>query len=180
LNEVFLTDVEADPGEMLGELNGGWSVIRYILNRERVGIARYARCDLLLNEVRADNRETWADLPESLRARYVKSAVHNRVARLLTYRAVQAMDDGELLDADAAAARLAVTRGDQEVTDVLMEVLGERSLESRESAYAPLHGAVEDYWRYAQAATVASGALEVQQMLLARAVIGGGSAARNS
>ncbi len=180
LNEVFFTDVEAHPGEILGEVNGGWAVIRYILTRERVGIARYARCDRLLNEVRAERRESWDRLPGSLRARYAKSAVHTRVARLLTYRVVQAMEDGSLDDGDAAAARLAVTRGDQEVTDVLMEVLGEDALEARESGRAPLDGAVEDYWRYAQAATVASGALEVQQQLLARAVLGGGRAARDS
>jgi alkylation response protein AidB-like acyl-CoA dehydrogenase len=106
--------------------------------------------------------------------------VHTRVARLLTYRVVQAMEDGAVDDSDAAAARLAVTRGDQEVTDVLMEVLGEDSLAARESGHAPVDGAVEDYWRYAQAATVASGALEVQQLLLARGVLGGGGAARNS
>jgi alkylation response protein AidB-like acyl-CoA dehydrogenase len=172
LNEVFLTDVEADEGEMLGEVNGGWSVIRYILTRERVGIARYARCDRLLNEVRVANRDRWDQLPQSLRARYVKSVVHNRVARLLTYRVVNAIAEGDVDDADAAAARLAITRGDQEVTDVLMEILGERCLDAHRVADAPLGGAVEDYWRYAQAATVASGALEVQQLLLARSVLG--------
>ena len=37
---------------------------------------------------------------------------------------------------------------------------------------AALHGAVEDHWRYAQAATVASGTIEVQRMLVARDVLG--------
>jgi alkylation response protein AidB-like acyl-CoA dehydrogenase len=38
---------------------------------------------------------------------------------------------------------------------------------------APLHGAIEDHWRYAQAATVASGTIEVQRMLVAREALGG-------
>ena len=40
---------------------------------------------------------------------------------------------------------------------------------------APLHGAVEDHWRYAQAATVASGTIEVQRMIVSKALLGGGS-----
>ncbi|HVW79739.1 MAG TPA: acyl-CoA dehydrogenase, partial [Mycobacteriales bacterium] len=37
---------------------------------------------------------------------------------------------------------------------------------------AVLHGAIDDHWRYAQAATVASGTIEVQRMLVARSVLG--------
>jgi alkylation response protein AidB-like acyl-CoA dehydrogenase len=32
---------------------------------------------------------------------------------------------------------------------------------------------VEDHWRYAQAATVASGTIEIQRMLVARAALAG-------
>ena len=35
-----------------------------------------------------------------------------------------------------------------------------------------LHGAVEDHWRYAQAATVASGTIEIQRMIVGRATLG--------
>jgi len=49
-------------------------------------------------------------------------------------------------------------------------VLGPVALDS--GASAPLHGAIEDHWRYAQAATVASGTIEVQRMLVARDVLG--------
>jgi alkylation response protein AidB-like acyl-CoA dehydrogenase len=180
LNEVFLTDVHIETDELLGAIDGGWDVIRYILARERVGIARYARCDRLLNEVRAELRDHWDDLPSALRARFARAAIHTRVARLLTYRVVQAIADGDVQDADAAAVRIAVTRGDQEVTDVLMEVLGEDAVAGTGTEGAPLEGAVEDYWRYAQAAKVASGALEVQQGLLARGVLGSGRAPRDA
>src|SRR5262249_57412931 len=48
--------------------------------------------------------------------------------------------------------------------------LGRAALDS--GASAQLHGAIEDHWRYAQAATVASGTIEVQRMLVARDVLG--------
>jgi len=49
-------------------------------------------------------------------------------------------------------------------------VLGPSALDS--GTFARLHGAVEDHWRYAQAATVASGTIEVQRMLVAREALG--------
>ena len=48
LNEVFLDDVSVGPDDVLGPVDGGWSVIREALKFERIGIARYARCDRLL------------------------------------------------------------------------------------------------------------------------------------
>ena len=37
---------------------------------------------------------------------------------------------------------------------------------------APFDGAVEDHWRYAQAATVSSGTIEMQRVILSRSLIG--------
>ena len=48
LNEVFFDDVWAGPEAVLGGIGEGWAVIRKALAHERVGIARYARCERLL------------------------------------------------------------------------------------------------------------------------------------
>ncbi|HLH27917.1 MAG TPA: acyl-CoA dehydrogenase family protein, partial [Acidimicrobiales bacterium] len=72
-------------------------------------------------------------------------------------------------DATASAARVAVTQCDQNVAEVLFSALEHRSLER--GFDAPLHGAVEDHWRYAQAATVASGTIEIQRMIVSRAML---------
>jgi alkylation response protein AidB-like acyl-CoA dehydrogenase len=93
-----------------------------------------------------------------------------RVARLLAYRAVAEQETGAPRDESASVARLAVTQADQQVAEVLFQALEERSLEAGPAA--PLHGAVEDHWRYAQAATVASGTIEIQRMIVSRALLG--------
>ena len=49
LNEVFFDDVVATEAEILGELDRGWDVIRYVLAHERIGIARYARSERILS-----------------------------------------------------------------------------------------------------------------------------------
>jgi alkylation response protein AidB-like acyl-CoA dehydrogenase len=171
LNEVFLDGVRAQPGDVLGEVGGGWRVIKDALAYERVGIARYARCDSLLARLRTALGDEWDALPSGLRARWVRAMVDVRVARLLAYNAIAQQASGAPDDTTASVARIAATSCDQSVAEVLMEAAGPAGLEGGRDAV--LHGAVDDHWRYAQAATVASGTIEVQRMLVARSVLGG-------
>jgi alkylation response protein AidB-like acyl-CoA dehydrogenase len=174
INEVFFTDVQVAPEDLLGALDGGWSVIRHILANERVGIARYARGDRLLNRWRARSEEEWQGLPEATRVRLTRALVHARVARLLAYRVVDEMGRDAVSDVHATVARLAVTALDQETGDVLMEAEGPRSLDAAGVPDAVLGGAIEDFWRYSRASTIASGAREILLGVLARDVFGDG------
>lgn len=173
LNEVFFDEVEARADAVLGEIGGGWSVIRTALAHERVGIARYARCERLLSALGAELAPHWDRLPSTLHVQWGRALVQVRVARLLAYRAVQAQSSGEVSDVLASVARIAVTLCDQSVAEVLCSALEERSVE--EGPDAPLHGSVEDHWRYAQAATVASGTIEIQRRIVSSAVLAGES-----
>jgi alkylation response protein AidB-like acyl-CoA dehydrogenase len=119
-------------------------------------------------------------IPAPLRVPWARALVQTRVARLLAYRAVAAQqrataggagpDTDAEAGAAASAARLAATACDQQVGELLMQALADRALEG--GRHAPLAGAVEDHWRYAQAATVASGTSEVQRMIVARHLLG--------
>jgi alkylation response protein AidB-like acyl-CoA dehydrogenase len=169
LNEVFFDDVWAGPDAVLGEIGGGWAVIRKALAHERVGIARYARCERLLSALGRELAPHWAELPASLRVQWARALVQVRVARLLAYRTVHAQQAGELPDVHASTARIAVTLCDQAVAEVLFQAVEEHALEA--GPEAPLHGAIEDHWRYAQAATVASGTIEVQRMIVSKALL---------
>lgn len=166
LNEVFFDEVWAGPEAVLGGIGEGWAVIRKALAHERVGIARYARCERLLSALGRELAPHWDSLPPALRSQWARALVQVRVARLLAYRTVHAQATGEIPDVLASAARIAVTQCDQAVAEVLFQAVEDHSLETGFSA--PLHGAVEDHWRYAQAATVASGTIEVQRMIVSK------------
>jgi alkylation response protein AidB-like acyl-CoA dehydrogenase len=174
LNEVFLDGVVAGPDAVLGQIGGGWSVIKTALAHERVGIARYARCERLLSALGRELGPHWDELPPGVQTAWVRALVQVRVARLLAYRTVRAQEDGQVPDVLASTARIAVTQCDQAVAETLFSALEHRSLEA--GSTAPLAGAVEDHWRYAQAATVASGTIEVQRMIVAKALVRGAKA----
>jgi alkylation response protein AidB-like acyl-CoA dehydrogenase len=169
LNEVYLDDAWVADADVLGDVGDGWRIITEVIAYERVGIARYARCERLLRLARSEAGGRWADLPASLRARWALARTHARRARLLAYKLVDAQVRGDLSPASAAAYRIAVTTLDQEVGEVLMEIIGSWALGTPDRSRI-FERAVEDHWRYAQASTVASGTLEMQKQLLARSL----------
>lgn len=172
LNEVFFDDVWVTEADVLGSVGDGWRVVQEVLSFERVGIARYARCERLLQWAPAAVGPQWDDLPEELRSRWSRMLVHARRARLLAYRVVDMQSEGRVRPTDAAAYRIAVTRLDQESAEVLMDVVGSAGSAGSESDdFGRFKRAAEDHWRYSVSATVASGSIEMQRILMARAIL---------
>ncbi|GAA0615259.1 acyl-CoA dehydrogenase family protein [Sporichthya brevicatena] len=168
LNELFFDEVVVGPENLLGTLDEGWRIVLDVLAYERFGIARYAKCDRLLWEARRRTGEQWDSLPGSLRSRWVAALVHTREAQLLAYRVVSEIERGNRSPEVAAAYRIAVTQLDQEVGEVVGEMCGPGVL----APVGSFERSVEDHWRYAQAATVSSGTIEMQRRTLSRGLLG--------
>ena len=150
-------------------MGAGWSIVADVLSFERVGIARYARCERLLHAAPQVLGDAWEQLPGELRSRWARMLVHCRRARLLAYRLVAAQAAGNVGPGDAAGYRIAVTKLDQDSAEVLMEILAEAPNSAPD--YHWFRGEVEDHWRYSQASTVSSGSIEMQRILLSRAML---------
>ncbi len=169
LNEVFFDELKVTPDDVLGEVDQGWSIVADVMSFERVGIARYARCERLLALAPRMLGERWDELPAELRGRWARMTVHCRRARLLAYRVVALQAAGRVTPGDAAAYRIAVTTLDQDSAEVLMDIAAE--LPAGEADVEHFRAEVADHWRYSQASTVASGSIEMQRMLLSRAML---------
>jgi len=169
LNEVFLDDVWVTEADVLGNVDEGWKVVQEVLAFERVGIARYARCERLLRLAPAVLGDQWDGLPAELRGRWARMLTHCRRARLLAYRVVALQGWGRVRPGDTAAYRIAVTRLDQDSAEVLADIVALASLTGDEGRR--FARAVEDHRRYSVSATVASGSIEMQRILLARALL---------
>ncbi len=169
LNEVFIDDLWVTEADVLGSVDEGWKVVQEVLAFERVGIARYARCERLLKKAPSVLGDAWDELPEELRGRWARMLTHCRRARLLAYRVISLQNRGQVTPADTAGYRIAVTKLDQDSAEVLMDIVALAG--SADAATTRLRRAVEDHWRYAQAATVASGSIEMQRILLARSLL---------
>jgi alkylation response protein AidB-like acyl-CoA dehydrogenase len=98
--------------------------------------------------------------------------LHCRRARLLAYRLVSLQSSGRVAPGDAASYRIAVTKLDQDSAEVLMEILAETPAGALTEWF---RGEVEDHWKYSQASTVSSGSIEMQRILLSRALMAAGA-----
>ena len=173
LNEVFIDDLWVTDADVLGPVDEGWKVVQEVLSFERVGIARYARCERLLRIAPRVLGDQWDDLPSELHGRWARMVAHCRRARLLAYRVVSLQSRGQVRPGDAAAYRIAVTKLDQDSSEVLMDIVALASLTDDDGVR--FRRAVEDHWRYSVSATVASGSIEMQRILLARALLAAAS-----
>ncbi|MFA5711218.1 acyl-CoA dehydrogenase family protein [Mycolicibacterium sp.] len=169
LNEVFFDDLRVTEADVLGEIGAGWSIVQDVLSFERVGIARYARCEKLLNDAPRALGAAWGELPDELRARWTRMLVHCRRARLLAYRLVELQSKGQVRPGDASGYRIAVTKLDQDSAEVLMEIIAAADVD--DPGVRRFRDEVEDHWRYSQASTVSSGSIEMQRILLSRALL---------
>ena len=170
VNEVFFDDVWVTEADLLGPIDHGWDVVQEVLSFERVGIARYARDERLLQWAPVALGAQWETLSDEVRSRWARMLIHARRARLMAYRVLDLQQKGAIKPGDAAAYRIAVTRLDQESADVLIDIVGAAELTTDEQLR--FQREVEEHWRYSLSATVASGSTEVQRILLARTLLG--------
>jgi alkylation response protein AidB-like acyl-CoA dehydrogenase len=167
LNEVFFDDLWVTDADVLGTVDDGWTVVQQVLAFERVGIARYARCERLLQLAPGALGDRWTTLPAGLRGRWARMLTHTRRARLMAYRIVALQSSGRVQPTDSAAYRIAVTKLDQDSAEVLMEITAALP----PNTAGRFRAEVEDHWRYSQASTVSSGSIEMQRILLARTAL---------
>jgi alkylation response protein AidB-like acyl-CoA dehydrogenase len=172
LNEVFFDDLRVTEADVLGTVDHGWSIVQDVMSFERVGIARYARCERLLTAAPTVLGDRWEELPAELRGRWIRMLTHCRRARLLAYRVVALQSSGRIAPGDAAAYRIAVTKLDQDSAEVLMDIAAEVAHSDPRATW--FLGEVQDHWRYSQASTVSSGSIEMQRILLSRTLLAGG------
>jgi alkylation response protein AidB-like acyl-CoA dehydrogenase len=171
INEVYFEGAFVKEENLLGEINEGWTIINEVLAFERVGIARYARCERLLGQAPEALGDAWHELPDAVKLQWATALMKSRQVKLMAYSVVAAQEKGRLDPADASAYRIAGTLLDQEVAEVLMEIVGAWGLGTTDHERTFIR-AVEDHWRYAQAATVSSGTVEMNRIALGRTMVG--------
>jgi 3-oxocholest-4-en-26-oyl-CoA dehydrogenase alpha subunit len=158
LCEVFLDGVEVPPGNLVGELHGGWEVLMHTLDFERVTSEKLGGVLWILDRLEADLGAS----PELARLRGELEA-----ARLLSFRAAWLIDNGRPVAAASAMAKLAGARVTQRVADAAVDLLGLDGLVDGDPASA-VEGRVGALYRASVGATISGGTAEVQQLVIAR------------
>lgn len=123
IHEVFFTDVRVPQSTRLGAEGEAWSIIKFSLANERVGIPRYQLSSSILDQLVAELKRRGRFDGELVRARAGAAKAACEAARLLVYRVVDRKARNEAIGPEASMARVAVIEADHAVTDFGMDFL---------------------------------------------------------
>jgi alkylation response protein AidB-like acyl-CoA dehydrogenase len=196
-NMTFYTDVRVPDSCRVGDVDGGWSVMRVALDLEHLAGAKY---DLgLKNEIelqvleKANSTSGWIERLEpvlrrtlewacsakradgssviadpSVRERLARGAIEVEVSRLLRDR----NDDVARMPGVGNGAKLYATEAHQRVTSDLIDLVGPVGLLQHTSNEAIAGGWPEYGFRDSQVSTIAGGSSEVQRDVVAERRLG--------
>ena len=161
IHEVFFTDVRIPASARLGEEGQAWSIIKYSLTNERVGIPRYHLSAIVLDDMvdELKRRDEFESAVVRSRAGAARAACE--AARILVYRVVDKRARGEAIGAEANLARVAVIEAEHAVTDFGLDFLSD----TFSGQDFPLF---QSHHERAIVSGIASGAAEIQLGLIAR------------
>jgi alkylation response protein AidB-like acyl-CoA dehydrogenase len=176
-SEIFFDDAVIPVGDRLGDEDAGWTLVGEGLAFERIGIARYARANRVLehlvgyaNATVVDGRPLCDD--PAIRARLATLATRIEAAKLLNYGAISIQAAGEVPAIEASIARIHNTQVEQLAGQVGLEVLGPQGLLVDDDPLCLLDGEMQRQWLESIPVTVAAGTTEVQKNIIAQRGLG--------
>ncbi|WTW94120.1 acyl-CoA dehydrogenase family protein [Streptomycetaceae bacterium NBC_01309] len=174
VSQLTFEDMRVPASAVVGEINGGWSLMTGQLNRERVALCSAAGVQLALHETRRWAEET--RLPDGTRVidqEQVKlnlGRVHAKVEylKLINWKIAWAVDHGAKVGpADASATKIFGTEFATEAYRLLMECFGEDAYLTADTPGVVLRGRIEKMYRSALILTFGGGTNEIQRDMIA-------------
>lgn len=172
VNEVWFTDVRV-PGDLLvGDLNGGWTIAKFLLGNERVGVAPVGATKRALATLKANAGDRLGD--PLVRARVVEIENELLALELTALRVVAHSADGEPHPA-SSVLKLKGTELQQAVSELAVDLAGPASIASGADDDSPLPGwarrSAPTYLNLRKA-SIYGGSNEIQRQIIARSILG--------
>jgi alkylation response protein AidB-like acyl-CoA dehydrogenase len=175
-NITFYDGVRVPDSARVGEVDGGWDVMKVALAHER-NPAMLAELERLLGriggwalEARGDGSRPIDD--DLVAERLGRAAVEVQVGRCLADRMTWITATGGLPITEGSMAKLYTSETFQSSAAALIDVLGVHGLRDRHDPDAPLGGWVEHAHRHAQVVTIYAGTSEIQRSIIAERHLG--------
>ncbi|GGO72074.1 acyl-CoA dehydrogenase family protein [Nocardioides deserti] len=174
VNEVWFEDVRVPVGNMVGELNSGWTQAKFLLGNERVGVAPVGATKRVLAQAKDWARET-GQLDDVLTASRIAELENELLALELTaLRVVAHSADGKPHPA-SSVLKLKGTELQQAVSELVVDLAGPASLASGAGDDSDLpwwsRRATPAYLNLRKA-SIYGGSNEVQRQIIAKTILG--------
>lgn len=175
--EVFFDEVRVPASNLVGELNGGWTVAKALLQHERAAMSKFTEGGApshdalavarpyLFDEAGKLREPAWRDrLAELLMDSHAFALTHKRVSE-------QALAG---MDVSGPASIMKLVQSEQEAAkyELLMQLMGQRGLSWEGEKFTRDEHDICRQWMLAKTFTIAGGSSEVQLNIIAKRVLG--------
>ena len=171
VNEVFLDDVRVPVSLRIGEENNGWTIAKYLLTNERVGIARIGQTKRIIARIKVFASRHDAEKHKKLLQQTALIEAELKIVEITQLRILAAMTEGQA-DPRASILKLKAVELRQAASELLLKAAGPGAYEFayEDEDYAPFD--IASNYLTLRGASVFGGATEVQKNILARTILG--------
>ena len=181
--ETFFTDARVEKNDMVGPLNGGWTIGKRLLQHERSGqgggrmMQGPSVVELAKTYVGLDEKGRIADL--DLRTRIIKNAIDAKAHALTLKRAADEARGNINPSATTSIMKNSGTWIGQEKAELTLEILGTQGLGWDGDQYSKAERDAVRTWLSGKATTIFGGSQEVQSNIISKRILGLPDTAQN-
>src|SRR3954471_1913717 len=177
--DTFFEDVRVPKENLVGPLNGGWTIAKALLGHERTLIATIGGSTRAIHKVKriaAATKKNGKPLLEDpvFRHRLTRLEIRLRSLRMVYYRALASAQLGRAPGPESSLLKICGAEILQQSFELAMEAMGLDSLSwfNPPPAVPPLEQFVPSRFSYLRATTIYGGTNEVQKNIIAKAILG--------
>ncbi len=174
--ETFFTDARVEKNDMVGPLNGGWSVGKRLLQHERSGQGggRLMGAGKTLKTIAHDYLEGEEDElgAVDLRHRVIAQAVDSRAHALTMKRASEEARGNLNPSATTSVMKNSSTRIGQDKAELTLEIMGSQGLGWDGDDFTPEERQAVRAWLSGKATTIFGGSFEIQNNIISKRILG--------
>ncbi len=177
--DTFFENVKVPKENLVGPLNGGWTLAKALLGHERTLIAAVGQSRRAIRRVKRIAAEQVVDGAPLLedpgfRAKIARARDPARALQMANYRALAGAQLGHAPGPESSILKIRGSEILQDVLELGMEVMGHDALSwFNEPGVVPAH---EQWWRptfyYTRATTIYGGSNEIQKNIIAKFILG--------
>jgi alkylation response protein AidB-like acyl-CoA dehydrogenase len=176
--ETFITDVKVPKDQLVGPLNGGWTIAKRLLQHERSGLSgagggfgpAKSLDQIAKDYVGTDEQGRIAD--PDLRTRVIQNQIETRAFQLTALRAMAEAKGNQSPSAATSIMKNAGTRAMQDRAELVIEIMGAQGLGWEGETFSPDELAAVRGWLGGKATTIYGGSQEVQSNIISKRILG--------
>ncbi len=175
--DTYFDNVKVPQENLVGPLNGGWSIAKALLGHERVGIGDVGGSTRALRNLKhiaqntQYNGKPLFDDP-CFRAKIAKLEMRIESLRVVIYKTLAGAELGKAPGPESSILKIRGSELQQQVGELTMEVMGMNGLTwFNEGAVPPYEYWVPTNFNYQRATTIYGGSNEIQRNVIAKKIL---------